>query len=91
MALLKGGDYIANIPPGLPDIVGETPPFPMLNSTTSGAFSYVAVSTATGAGDGSAWTTKGKMQFKASKSNTIYGKFQTVQQSAISAIFQFKI
>ena len=71
--------------------MGETPPFPMLNRAANGAFSYVAVSTSTGAGDGSAWTTRGKMQFKASKSNTIYGKFQTVQQSAISAIFQFKI
>lgn len=87
----KGGDYIANIPPGLPDIVGETTPFPMLNSTTSGAFSYVAVSTSTGAGDGYAWAFKGKMLFKASKSNKIYGRFQTVQQSAISVIVQFKI
>lgn len=86
-----GGDYSSSISAGLPDIEGETPPFPMLNSNTSGAFSYIAVSTSTGAGDGSAWTTRGKMRFKASKSNKIYGRFQTVQQSAISAIVQFKI
>lgn len=74
----------------MPDIEGETPPFPMLNSAANGAFSYVAVSTSTGAGDGSAWTTRGKMQFKASKSNTIYGKSDTVQQAAICVIPQFK-
>lgn len=63
----------------------------MLNNIANGAFSYIAVSTSTGAGDGSAWTTRGKMHFKASKSNKIYGRFQAVQQSAISAIIQFKI
>ena len=62
----------------------------MLNSAANGAFSYVAVSTPTGAGDGYAWTTRGKMQFKASKSNTIYGKSDTVQQAAICVIPQFK-
>ena len=75
----------------MPDIEGETPPFPMLTSAANGAFSYVAVSTSTGAADGYAWDVKGKMLFKASKSNKIYGRFQTVQQSAISAIVQFKI
>lgn len=89
--LIKGGDNIATISAGLPDIEGETPTFPMLNSAANGAFSYVAVSTPTGAGDGYAWDVKGKMLFKASKSNKIYGRFQTVQQSAISAIIQFKI
>ena len=63
----------------------------MLSSAANGAFSYVAVSTATGAGDGSAWTVRGKMQFKASKSNKIYGRFQTVQQPAICIIAQTKI
>lgn len=88
--VIQGGDYIANIPPGLPDIVGETPTFPMLDSAANGAFSYVATSTSTGAGDGYAWNIRGKMLFKASKSNKIYGKSDTVQQAAICVIPQFK-
>ena len=81
--MIKGGDYVSTLSASLPEIEGETAPFPMLNNNTDGAFTFIAVSTQTGAGDGSAWTARGKMRFQASKSNAIYGASTTVQSPAM--------
>ena len=72
---------------GLPNISGTVNNAAFYNSSANGAFTLIG-----GNGSGGAENTGSKHGwiFEASKSNSIYGKSDTVQQAAICVIPQFK-
>lgn len=84
----KGGDILAVLAAGLPEISGA---FGAIrtdgNKTVSGCF-YANGSSAMGAGDGGNSNTK--IGFKASISSRIYGASSTVQPPALQLIPQIK-
>lgn len=86
--VIQGGDYVTIIAPGLPNIIGSFQTYHCVLEGGTGAFTIIQ-------GSRSVWgnTDSGNattVNFSASKSNSIYGTSNTVQQAAISGITQVK-
>ena len=87
--VIQGGDTIASISAGLPNITGHiNTPFELFNDW-SGAFSRYGSNMHQFAEEGSSGLASG-VQFNASLSNSIYGSSNTVQPPALQLIPQIK-
>ena len=88
MFLLKGGDYVTIIAPGVPNITGSFKTSHCDVGEGTGAFTTTqGVRSVWGSDETGNATT---VNFSASKSNSIYGASATVQPPTINAIIQVR-
>ena len=82
---MLGGDNLAIIPPGIPNITGTAGAYDGQEVQT-GAF-YLTGSANVGA---ESWVPRVRLMFDASRANKIYGAAETVQPPTISLLPQIK-
>ena len=88
---MQGGDTPSIKEAGIPNITGSSGVQPYVNpSGFFGALYFTNAQTQVGAGEGTAWNTRGYVSLDASRSNPTYGNADTVQPPAIALIPQIK-
>ena len=86
--VIQGGDTLAVIEPGLPNILGQPCLLTGIGDYTNGAF--YSTSNSVNGSPASEWSAHPIIKFDASRSSAIYGNSDTVQPPALQLIPQIK-